>query len=217
MPAPRLAPVTGSIFNTTSYTAAVSWPAATDAASPIDRYGTQARVGSNAWGAVTTTGPTTLSVRRTISVGPAYAIRVRAADAAGNYSPWSEVSGLTSRVVQDNSSTLSRTGSWGRYYNKYMSGGQTRYGRTAGTSAALTFTGRGIAVVMPYGPGRGKAQIWVDGTLAGTVDTYRSSLAARRIVFTRTWATKAKHVVKVVILGTAGRPRVDLDAFLVVE
>ena len=217
MPAPRLVPGAGSIFNTTSYTAAVTWAAATDDASPIAKYLAQVKAGGGAWGTLSTTGPGTFSVLRTISVSSQYAIRVRAADAAGNYSPWSELSPLTSRVVQDDSRTLSRTGSWGRYYSRYMSGGATRYGRTRGTSASLTFTGRGVAVVMPYGPGRGKAQIWVDGTLASTVDTYRSRLAARRVVFTRAWTTRARHVVKVVILGTAGRPRVDLDAFLVIE
>ena len=70
---------------------------------------------------------------------------------------------------------------------------------------------------MPYGPRRGRAQIWLDGTLAGTVDTYRSTLAVRRIVFTRSWTASATHVVKVVVLGTSGRSRVDLDAFLVIR
>ncbi len=217
MPAPRLVPVKDTIFNTTSFTAAVTWTAATDNIGPIARYQAQVRAGSSAWGTLSTTGPTTLSVRRTIYVGRPYTIRARAVDAAGNDSAWSEVPLLNPWVKQESSGSVIRTGTWSRYYNRYMSGGATRYARAKGASASLTFSGRGIAVVMPYGLGRGRAQIWVDGALAATVDTYSRTFAARRIVFSRAWSTSATHVVKVVVLGTSGRPRVDLDAFLVIQ
>jgi len=217
MPAPSLAPVKGTIFNTTSFTAAVTWTAATDNIGPIARYQAQVKSGSSAWGTLSTTGPTTLSVRRTIYVGRLYTIRARAVDAAGNDSAWSEVPLLSPWVKQESSGSVIRTGTWSRYYNRYMSGGATRYARAKGASASLAFSGRGIAVVMPYGLGRGKAQIWVDGALAATVDTYSRTFAARRIVFSRAWSTNATHVVKVVVLGTTGRPRVDLDAFLVIQ
>ena len=217
MPAPRLTPLKGSRFETTSYQARVGWSAATDPTSPIGRYQAQVKAGTGAWGTLTTTGPTTLFVSRRIQVGTGYAIRVRAVDAAGNASAWSAVAPLTSRVVQDGSALLTRTGTWRRFYHSHMSGGTTWYARTRGASLRYAFTGRGIAVVMPYGPGRGKAQVWVDGSLAGTIDTYRSTLLSRRIVFSRSWASRGPHVLKVVVLGTAGRPRVDVDAFLVVQ
>ena len=217
MPAPRLVPAKGTVFNTTSFTAAVTWAAATDNIGPIARYQAQVKSGSSAWGTLSTTSPTTRSVRRTIYTGRLYTIRARAADAAGNDSGWSEVPLLKAYVAQESSGSVIRTGTWSRYYNRYMSGGQTRYAKAKGASASLRFSGRGIAVVMPYGLGRGKAQIWVDGALAATVDTYSRTLAARRIVFSRAWPTKATHVVKVVVLGTSGRPRVDLDAFLVIQ
>jgi subtilisin family serine protease len=217
MPAPRLLPVKGTVFNTTSFTAAVTWTTATDNIGPIARYQAQVKSGSSAWGTLSTTSPTTRSVHRTIYVGRLYTIRARAADAAGNDSAWAEVSLLKAYVAQESSGSVIRTGTWSRYDNRYMSGGLTRYARAKGASASLSFSGRGIAVVMPYGLGRGKAQIWVDGALAATVDTYGRTFAARRIVFSRAWATKATHVVKVVVLGTTGRPRVDLDAFLVIQ
>jgi len=217
MPAPRLTPLKGSRFDTTSYVARVGWAAATDPTSPISRYQAQVKAGTGAWGTLSTTGPATRFVERRIQVGPAYAIRVRAFDGGGNVSTWSEVSPLTSRVVQDGSRLLTRTGTWRRFYHSHMSGGSTWYARARGASLRYAFTGRGIAVVMPYGPGRGKAQIWVDGSLAATVDTYRSTLLSRRIVFSRSWASSGSHIVKVVVLGTSGRPRVDVDAFLVIR
>ena len=169
------------------------------------------------WGTLSTVGATTRSVERTIRVGPAYAIRVRAVDAAGNSSAWSEVSPLTSLAVQDGSDAMTRSGTWRRYANSHMSGGTTVFATSRGAWLRYAFTGRGLAVVMPYGPGRGKAQIWIDGSLAGTVDTYARSFLYRRVVLARSWASSGSHVVKVVALGTSGRPRVDVDAFLVIR
>jgi subtilisin len=217
MPAPRLTPLKGSRFDTTSYLARVGWAAATDPTSPIGRYLAQAKAGTDAWGTASMTGPTTLFVERRVQVGPAYAIRARAVDTSGNASAWSEVSPVTSRVVQDGSHLLARTGTWRHAYGTAMSGGSTWYARANGASLSCAFTGRGLAVVMPYGPGRGRAQIWVDGSLAGTLDMYRSTVSSRRIVLSRSWASSGPHVVRVVVLGTPGRPRVDVDAFLVIR
>ncbi len=217
MRAPRLAPVRGSVFNTSSYTAAVVWSAATDPTGPIARYQAQVRPGAGAWGTLSTVGASTRSVSRTIAVGTAYAIRVRATDAAGNTGAWAGLSPLTSAVVQDRSGTLTRSGSWHSSTDSRWSGGSTAYTRSRGAWVKYAFKGRGIGVVMPYGPGRGKAQIWIDGSLAGTVDMSRSVLAARRIAFSRSWASSGTHSVRVVALGTSGRPRVDVDAFVVVR
>ncbi|MCJ7709587.1 MAG: S8 family serine peptidase [Chloroflexi bacterium] len=217
MSTPRLAPVLGSVFNTSSYTAAVLWSAATDPTGSIARYQVQVRIGSGAWGAVSTVGPSARSVKKTIKVGSAYAIRVRAVDAAGNTGAWAEASALASQVIQDGSRTLARKGTWRRYSSRLMSGGTTRFARSAGASVTLRFTGRAVAVVMPYGRGRGKARVYVDGVRASTFGTYRRTLAPRRITFTRSWTTSATHVIKVVVVGTSGHPRVDLDAFLVIR
>ena len=81
---------------------------------------------------------------------------------------------------------------------------------------ARSFTGHAIALVGSKGPGRGKARVYVDGVLAKTVDFYRSTAVHRQVVFTRSWATAGPHTLKVVVLGTTGRPRVDVDAFVVV-
>ena len=71
-----------------------------------------------------------------------------------------------------------------------------------------------MALVAPKGPGRGAAKIWVDGTYVGTYSLYASSFQARRIVWSRGWAASGTHAVSVVVVGTAGHPRVDVDAFV---
>jgi hypothetical protein len=45
-------------------------------------------------------------------------------------------------------------------------------------------------------------------------DSARCATEHRRIVFERHCATSATHVVSIQVVGTAGHPRVDLDAFL---
>jgi hypothetical protein len=97
-----------------------------------------------------------------------------------------------------------------------MSGGTSLYSRRHGATLTRTFTGRAIALVAPKSPKRGKASIYVDGTLAGVVDLYRSRPLYRVLVFTRSWATSGRHTIKVVVQAPAHRPRFDVDAFVIV-
>ena len=119
-------------------------------------------------------------------------------------------------LSQDTSSTLARSGAWTRYYGSWMSGGTSLYSRTRGSWITRSFTGRAIALVGSKSPGRGKARVYIDGALAATIDFRRSSAAHRQVVFTRSWATAQPHTLKLVVLGTSGRPRVDVDAFVIV-
>jgi hypothetical protein len=56
--------------------------------------------------------------------------------------------------------------------------------------------------------------VYVDGTLASTVDLLRASTLAKSIAFSRSWTTSAAHTITVEVVGTAGRPSVDVDAFV---
>jgi hypothetical protein len=54
----------------------------------------------------------------------------------------------------------------------------------------------------------------VDGTPVTTVDLYSPSPAGRAMFFTQSWPEAGTHTVQVLALGTAGHPRVVVDAFL---
>jgi hypothetical protein len=97
-----------------------------------------------------------------------------------------------------------------------MSGGSSLYSRTRDRWVTRSFTGRAIALVGSKSPKRGKVKVYIDGVLAKTVDFRRSTPAHRQVVFTRSWAKAGPHTLKVVVLGTSGRPRVDVDAFVIV-
>ena len=46
---------------------------------------------------------------------------------------------------------------------------------------------------------------------------YSSVFHARRVIFQRAWGSVGTHTIKVVPVGTAGHPRVDIDAFVVLR
>jgi len=57
----------------------------------------------------------------------------------------------------------------------------------------------------------------VDGVLKGTISTYSTTTRYRQNVFQFSWPTAGTHSVKIVVSGTSGHPRVDLDAFVVLK
>jgi hypothetical protein len=86
-----------------------------------------------------------------------------------------------------------------------------------GASATLTFTGRMIGLVATRSPAHGVVRIYVDGALVASVDCQELTTRHRSVVWQRSYATSATRTIKVAVVGTSGRPRVDLDAFIVVR
>ena len=56
--------------------------------------------------------------------------------------------------------------------------------------------------------------MFVDGVLKATVNLSATTSTARAQVYVFNWATSGSHTIKVVVVGTAGHPRVDIDAFV---
>ncbi len=83
------------------------------------------------------------------------------------------------------------------------------------SSATLRFTGREIAWVAPVGPHKGVARVYVDGRYVGRVSLFARIGSPRMLVFSRAWSSSAIHTVRIVNEGTAGRPRIDIDGFVV--
>ena len=109
------------------------------------------------------------------------------------------------------------TGTWATSKSTLYYGGAAKATSKKGNATALTFTGRSVAWTSLLAPTRGSANVYVDGRLISTVNLYSLSTTARRIVFARTWTTSGTHTIKVIVRGTAGHPRVDLDAFFVLR
>ncbi len=161
--------------------------------------------------------PQASAVPVTMSAAGAWRFGIRATDVVGNVSAprWTALARVLAR--DDPSTAIHWTGTWLRAATSRAWGGSTRHASRAGATAWLSFTGRSVALVAPRGPTRGSARVYVDGIYAGTVSTWAATSASRQLVFARTWPTAGTHRIEVRVAGTAGHPRVDVDAFLVLR
>lgn len=192
----------------------ISWTG-TDADSGIASYDVQRSYDGGAYATIAN-ATTATSLDWTMTPGHTYKFRVRARDKAGNVSAWTTAYTWYAYLRQNSYSSIAYSGAWGTVAASSASGGSTKGSSSAGVSASLKFSGRAIGLVTTLGPTRGAAQIWVDGVLAATVNTYADTTSYRHVVFSKTWSSYAAHTIKVVVLGTAGHPRFDIDAFEVI-
>ena len=95
--------------------------------------------------------------------------------------------------------------------------GTTRYAKTKAATAVYNFTGTDVAWVSSRGPKRGKAKVYIDGVLRTTVDLKSTTAKSSVIVFAADGLAAGPHTIKIYVKGTAGRPRVDVDGFIVLS
>jgi hypothetical protein len=185
-----------------------------DAASGIARYELAQSTDGGAWTTVSTT-LTAATLDRALAPNHTYRFRIVAVDGAGNRS--GPVYGPTFRLTHygETNSRIAYAGSWSLVTGSPYWGAKAKASSRAGARATLTFTGRSVEWIARTGPTRGKAQVFVNGVLKATVDLYASTYQNQRVVWTGSWSSSATRSVSIRVLGTSGRPRVDLDAFVV--
>ena len=214
---PAVTVAAGSVFQTTSFVARARWAAATDATNPVVGYQASWRVNGGTWSTAASLAASKRTLDRTFSTSADYELRVRAKDAAGNWSPWTLLPTASAGVAQDTSGSIGRTGSWRSATNSGYSRGTAIYTRAAGATLTRTFTGRAVAWVSAVGSTRGSARVYIDGSLVATVSQYRADSGYRKVVFERSWSSSGSHTIRIEAVGTAGHPRVDLDALVVIR
>jgi hypothetical protein len=191
----------------------VSWAAATDQGRGVAGYELERYLGV-AWVSVPLAKATDTSVTVVLAPGKVYRFRVRAVDRAGNVSAWATAGAFRLGAVQETSTAVLRKGHWTASFAPAYYGGRAMSSQVVGAAARITFTGQQVAWVSTVGPTRGQARVYVDGAYVRTVDLRSSSIAARRIVYVRSWTSSGTHTLEIRVVGTSGRPRVDVDAFL---
>ena len=209
-PASRL--YAGATLGSTTAPVRTSW-SATDPCG-ISGYALERRVNGGPWGVQSLPTATTASTRQALGLGSTYRYVVNASDGAGNRSGWAYGPFFEPMAIQQSSAALRYGGSWTTAYSSSYSGGSTRYATAAGAAASYAFTGSSIAWVSGVGPTRGSAKVYIDGAYAATVSLYSPTTILRRIVYAFNWTSQGAHAIRIVALGTAGHPRVDLDAFV---
>ena len=152
------------------------------------------------------------SLTRNLTPGHSYRLRVRAVDKAGNVGVWVYGSTFTVRSYQETSSRITYTGTWKRPTSTGYWGSYERYATAAGAKASFTFTGKAYALIGCVGPARGSAKVYVNGVLVATISTYAATTSCKKVLYATTWSTAISRKVSIVVSGTSGHPRVDVDA-----
>jgi subtilisin len=184
---------------------AVTW-SARDAQGDVRRAVIQRSVAGGGWKTMASSpagGSTIVQVpaRRWLN------LRVRATDAAGN----AGTSGTRARLRVLDPAALELSGGW-RTAASSPAGGTAPARAGTGGSARATFTGQGVGVVAPVGPGMGEIRVRVDGGGWTRVRLSRTSRAPRMVVYTRSLAP-GTHSVEIEVL----KGPVTLDSVLVLR
>ncbi|HXI80937.1 MAG TPA: hypothetical protein VNM34_08995, partial [Verrucomicrobiae bacterium] len=192
----------------------LSWSAAADVSTNVARYEVQQSIDSSGFDGIGST--TGLSIVRQLNINHNYVFQVRAIDAVGNVGPW-RVSSTFHPYLYQTSGTVF-TGTWSSQTATAYSGGSTKYASVAGRYATFTATtARAIAFVTTKASSRGSFKVYVDGVYKTTISTYATTSKYRQVVYQFNWTTPGTHKIKIYVVGTAGHPRVDVDAFVVLR
>lgn len=189
-----------------------SW-SSSDAGGGIS-YTLQRQVNGGSWSTVSLSPATATSLKQYLAFGSTYRYRVRATDGAGNTSAYASGPSFVPRRAQETAASVAYGGTWSTRYATSYSGGRLRYATAAGAWASYTFTGASVGWVASRGPTRGAAEVYVDGVYKKTISLYAATYQSKRIVYVFNWTANGRHTIKIVVLGTAGHPRVDVDAFV---
>ncbi|MFE6624921.1 peptidoglycan recognition protein [Streptomyces sp. NPDC057740] len=201
--APKLSLRTGTV-NTTAVPVTLGWKATDNAAlSSVKLLSPTAA----------TFGPTTTSSSRTAKSGTATTWSMRAYDLAGNYRTSSP--SYTPVILQETSAV--KSGSWTSRSSTSYLGGKSYSSGSKGAALSWTFTGRSASWVVSRASGSGQAYVYVDGVKVSTVDLKSATTSYRQAIWTKTWSSSAKHTVKIVVVGTSGRPTITTDGLVYIK
>ncbi len=194
--------------------AVISWAAATDKTSAIAGYEVQFRRNGSAWYAVKAASGKVHSFARSLAFNATYEARIRARDAAANWSAWVVSAPFRAALVDDRSATVKYTASWVKTSSSAAILDTLHRSTKLHAKLSHTFTGRAISAVAPIGPGRAKVRVYIDGVYQKTVDLRRASTHNRRVIFTKAFASSGKHKITLEIVSAG---RVQLDGFIVLK
>jgi hypothetical protein len=122
-------------------------------------------------------------------------------------------------TINDTDSGITYNGAWtyssssSGYYNN-----DCHYISTNGSYCQYTFTGTGIRWIGAKNGDHGYANVYIDGTLVATVDTYASTWQKQLTLYEKTGLSSGSHTIKVEVTNTknasSSNYTQDIDAFV---
>jgi hypothetical protein len=144
--------------------------------------------------------------------GHTYYVEVRGHDAYGNPTALSLVK--TANVpVNDNWAGFTYSTGWTGVTSATRYGGQYKSATTASRTVSTKVDTSSFTIIGDKCAVCGQFKVYVDGVLKATIDTKASSTLTRQVLYAGgNFGSVKPHTIKIVTVGTSGRPRVDFDA-----
>lgn len=192
----------------------LDWTASTDAIGPVT-YKIQRSLNGAAFADFATSPTNGYSLDLSHSTFT-YRFRVAACDTV-QCSAYRTGPSFTTKSYSESNAATKYSGTWSLVTSSVYAGGKARLTGTANRSVSLTFVGNQVAWLSRSGPTFGSARVYIDGTLVKTVSLYATTPVDRKLAYVKTWTTASTHTIRVVVVGTAGHPRVTHDQFYVIR
>ena len=160
----------------------------------------------------------------TVSVADgSHTLTAVARDAAGNTATSAPVNVTVTNTVQtirieESSTAVAYAGTWDQGNTaRNWSGGTAALGFVEGQRATVSFGGTGVSWVGFQAPFAGIANVYLDGTLVRTVDTYAAAETVQAVLFTASGLASAPHTLTIEATRTKNAASADyivvVDAF----
>lgn len=143
-----------------------------------------------------------------------YRFRARISDCSGALRPWVVGERFRVATVQEDSPSVSYSGTWTSTDSPTASGGRSRGTTARGASVKVSVKAAEILMLAPTGVSTGAATLYIDGQYHGDLYSYTPLWTPRETVLHFTFPTAGWHSIRIVNQGTPGQPRLDVDAFL---
>jgi hypothetical protein len=106
------------------------------------------------------------------------------------------------RHEEANDSAVKLTGAWFPNSGASNSGSSAILAMDKDSQAAFTFTGTGVQWIGYRDPWSGIAEVYLDGVLKGTIDTYSAGTEAQAVLYSLSGLSDASHTITLVVTGT---------------
>jgi len=191
----------------------VAWGTATDATSGFSHYTLWQSTDGGVYSQIAS--PTKNNQTVHVAPGHSYQFAVNAVDVAGNGSGFLFSGTHSVNIYQETDASVSYSGGWTHQTLSGASGGAVEFATALNKKATFTFSGAQVAFISTVDTDRGSCTVTADGGTAKTVNTNGGTLKKEQIVYFQNLGS-GSHTLVVNVLHTAGHPRVDVDAFIVI-
>ncbi len=106
-------------------------------------------------------------------------------------------------------------GNWQRMRHDKAYKRTITYSSDPQASAVFKVHARSLQLIGRRSPERGKVRVFIDGELKETVDLYSPHGQPQYPFFSWTWADDQVRTVRLEVVGTRDRPRVDIDGIVI--